>query len=69
MRKQTFILFILLITNVLSAQNEAKISLHSSGKIYLVVGVLITIFIGIVAFLVYLERKLNSLEEQIKQDE
>jgi len=69
MKKQSFILIIMLITNVLSAQNEAKISLHSSGKIYLVVGVLITIFIGIIAFLIYLERKLNSLEEQIKQDE
>lgn len=69
MKKYPFILFLTLITNVLLAQDEAKISLHSSGKIYLVVGVLITIFIGIIAFLIYLERKLNSLEEQIKQDE
>lgn len=69
MKKYTFILILILINSVLSAQEEAKISLHSSGKIYLVVGVLITIFIGIVAFLIYLERKLNSLEEQINNDE
>lgn len=37
--------------------------LHQNGKIYLVVFVLTTIFVGIILYLVRLERKLNKLEK------
>ena len=37
--------------------------LRQSGKIYVVVLVLATIFAGIIAFLIYLERRLSRLEQ------
>ncbi len=58
---------LLVIDNGLFAQNN--ISFHTNGKIYLVIGVLAAIFIGIIGFLVYLERKLNKLEKQINNNE
>ena len=45
---------------------EMANSLRSSGKIYVVVLVLATIFAGIIAFLIYLERRLSRLERDIK---
>lgn len=42
--------------------------IRSSGKIWVVVAVLLLIFVGIVIFLIFLERKMNKLEqEQDKQ--
>ena len=40
--------------------------LYENGKIYLVVLVLVTIFAGIILFLVSLERRLNKLEKKHK---
>lgn len=40
--------------------------LRSSGKIYVVVLVLATIFAGILAFLIYLERRVKRLEQDIQ---
>jgi Na+/alanine symporter len=38
--------------------------LRSSGKIWVVVAVLLIIFAGIMAFMVYLERKVRKLEQE-----
>ncbi len=61
--------FVLLILSTLTyaqdsvAQNpDMASSLRSSGKIYVVVLVLATIFAGIIAFLIYLERRLSRME-------
>lgn len=40
-----------------------------SGKIYIVIGVIAIIFIGIILFLVGLERKVKRLENQININE
>jgi len=40
-----------------------------SGKIYIVIGVIAIIFIGIILFLVSLERKVKRLENQININE
>lgn len=42
--------------------------MRSTGKIYVVVAVIVAIFVGIVAFLMYLDRKLTKLENQIEDD-
>jgi hypothetical protein len=42
--------------------------LRSIGKIYVAVGVLLIIFIGIVIFLVRLDSNLTNLENQIKNE-
>jgi CcmD family protein len=41
--------------------------LRSSGKIYVVVGVLCIIFIGIVVYLINLDRKLAQLKKEVEQ--
>jgi heme/copper-type cytochrome/quinol oxidase subunit 2 len=41
-------------------------AIRDNGKIYVVITVIALIFIAIVCFLVYLERKLKKLEQQVK---
>lgn len=53
----------------LRAQSESSDFMRNIGKIYVVVAVIVTIFIGIVFFLVYLDRKLTKLEDQIKEND
>ena len=40
--------------------------MRNSGKIYVVVGVILAMFVGIVIYLIYLDRKLTKLENQIQ---
>ena len=42
--------------------------IRSSGKIYVVIGVVLIIFIAITAFLFLLERRIGKLEKEIKDD-
>lgn len=42
--------------------------MQSTGKIYVVVGVVLIMFLGIVLFLWYLQRKLSKLEKQIDHE-
>ena len=63
-----FSLLCLLLTTVLdtaSAQTNNADFMRSIGKIYAVVAVIVLIFIGIILFLIYLERKLSRMEDQI----
>ncbi len=43
--------------------------MRSTGKIYVVVAVIAVVFIGIVLFLIFLERRLTKLENQIHDNE
>jgi CcmD family protein len=57
---------LLLICNyALFAQSMAD-EMRSNGKIYVVVAVLVTIFIGILLYLIRLDRKLTRLEKETK---
>ena len=50
------------------AQNvEMAEGLRSSGKIYVVVGVLCIIFVGIVIYLMNLDSKLTQLKKEVEQ--
>jgi CcmD family protein len=40
--------------------------MRSNGKIYVVVAVLVTIFIGILLYLIRLDRKITKLEKETK---
>ncbi len=51
-----------------AAQPQMADAFRSEGKIYVVITVISIIFLCIVLFLVYLERKLKKLEQQIKKD-
>ena len=49
---------------LLLAQNDTDF-MRSLGKMYVVVAVIVAIFIGIVIYLVSLDRKITKLENQI----
>ncbi len=64
------ILGLLLIRSAsLPAQPESTDFMRSTGKIWVVVAVIAAVFLGIVLFLVYLDRKLTRIENQIKEHE
>ncbi len=70
MRKNIFLLFLALlatITEVFAQNVEMAEGLRSSGKIYVVVGVLCIIFIGIVVYLMNLDNKLAQLKKEVEQ--
>jgi CcmD family protein len=66
MRKPTIatIFLLLITTTIASAETEMADMMRSNGKIYVVVTVLATIFAGIFAYLVYLDRKIKKLEKE-----
>lgn len=70
MKKTTGLSLVALITiipNLLLAQSENPDFLRSIGKIYVVVLVIAVVFICIVFFLIYLDRRLTKLENQINE--
>ncbi len=58
------IFLILITTTFVSAETEMADAMRSNGKIYVVVAVLATIFAGIFAYLVYLDRKISKIEKE-----
>ena len=64
-KKALITIFLLLATTTFSmAETEMADTMRSNGKIYVVVVVLATIFAGIFAYLVYLDRKISKLEKE-----
>ena len=57
-----FCLFALLLA---AQESSAGGFMHTNGKIYVVVAVIVLIFLGIVVFLIRLNGKVNQLENQI----
>jgi len=66
MKKFLSILLLLLFTMNLFAQEKNGVdmadTMRSNGKIYVVVAVILTIFAGIILYLVRLDRKISKLE-------
>lgn len=65
MLRWLFALQYLLFTS-LPAQAADSDFMRSTGKIYVVVAVIVAVFIGIVLFLFYLDRRLTKIENQIR---
>ena len=68
MRKASLLTTLILLTTFATSiaqetQPEMADALRKDGKIYVVVLVLATIFAGIIAFLVHLDRKISKLEK------
>ncbi len=68
-RKLLTLLSLLLITLFVRAQEEtAKATIgetmRSNGRIYVVVAVMLTILIGLILYLVRLDRKISKLEKE-----
>jgi len=47
-----------------SGVNEVATGLRADGKIYVVVAVVVTILLGLVIYLISLDRKISRLEKQ-----
>ena len=64
-RKITLLFTLLLFTTALMAQPKVEMAdtFRSNGKIFVVVAVILTIFAGIILYLVRLDRKLTKLEK------
>lgn len=63
----TSLLLVLPLTFLL-AQQETDF-MRSMGKMYVVVAVIAAIFLGIVIYLIHLDKKLTKLEDQISNHE
>ncbi len=67
-RVLNFLIIMTLFVPSLMAQVERTDFMRSIGKIYVVVAVILTIFTGIILFLIYLDRKISRLEKQIEKN-
>lgn len=61
------ILFVLLLVNNLAFGQQVEMAdkMRESGKIYVVVAVLVTVFIGIIIYLISQERRLKKIEKEL----
>lgn len=68
MKKKLFslLLFQAVVVQSLLAQTAEPDFMRSIGKIYVVVAVIVAMFVGIIGFLIYMDKKLTNLENQIK---
>ncbi len=61
-------LIFLLIPFINKAQEiEMADQMRADGKIYVVVAVLLTILVGLILYLISIDRKLNRLEKEIQE--
>ncbi len=59
-------MFQCIILNNITAQSSNPDFMQSIGKIYVVVAVIVTVFLGIIIYLFSLQKKIKQLEDQIK---
>lgn len=70
MIRKIFVFTLLLLLNIwLQAQDTTEKvdmadTMRSNGKIYVVVAVILTIFAGIIIYLIRLDRKMSKLEKE-----
>lgn len=75
MKKLLLIWSLLLLNSMISygqgssLDEQAGNFLRESGKLYVVITILVTIFAGIVIFLIFQERKISKLEKNLKDQE
>lgn len=71
MNSKTLAFFFMLLSAIASAQTaegpQMADALRENGKINVVIGVILVIFISIVVFLVILERKLKRIENKFDE--
>ena len=66
MMKRSVLLFFLMLCNYILFAQGIGDEMRSNGKIYVVVAVLVAIFIGIILYLIRLDRKISKLEKETK---
>lgn len=58
---------LLLPYSLFAQQPEMADALHANGKIFVVVAVVVTILLGLIVYLVMIDRKVRELEERMKK--
>jgi CcmD family protein len=70
MNKLTFIVAFFgsfFLSTLAMAQAEMADTMRSEGKIYVVVAILLIIFVGLIGYLVMLERKVTRIEKKLTE--
>ena len=64
----TTIIFFLILTQNLFAQQDVEMAdtLRQDGKIWVVVGVIAIVFLGIIGYLVSLDKKISKIEKTLQ---
>lgn len=67
MRKYLFVILLTFLSNILFAQQEIEMAdtMRSNGKIYVVVAILVLILIGLISYLILIDRKVTRLENRL----
>ncbi len=68
MKSRLFILLILLLADVVRAQNDVEMAdrLREEGKIYVIVLIILIVLGGLFTYLFLLDRKIKRLEDRLK---
>lgn len=79
MKKFTLLFFLFLSLNSLSAQSGYEVTdesykdtsvemadtMRSNGKIYVVVGVIMIIFVGLIGYTVFIDKRISKIEKEV----
>jgi membrane protein DedA with SNARE-associated domain len=67
--KKVILFVLLLISNLAFGQQiEMADKMRESGKIYVVVAVLVTVFVGIVVYLLAQEKRIKKIEKELGEN-
>lgn len=66
--KLTVLAVLLSISQIFAQETSSGDFIRSIGKIYVVIAVIAAVFIGIVLFLIMMERRIAKLEKQIGEN-
>lgn len=61
-----FIAFLLITTSSTAQDAEMADSMRASGKIYVVVGIILIVLVGLIAYLFLMDKKLTRIENQLR---
>jgi hypothetical protein len=65
--KKSTALFLFLLLSVAANAQDLQTTMRSSGRIYVVVAVVVTILLGLIVYVVRLDRKMTRLEKENRQ--
>ncbi len=67
--KKLFAFTLCILSSVLCHAQEVEMAdgMRSSGKIYVVIGGLVTILLGVILFLIMIDRKLSEIEKKLNK--
>lgn len=66
MRKFLYLFLLMAISTIANAQDaEMADVMRSNGKIYVVVGIILIVLIGLITYLFMLDRKITKLENKL----